>query len=411
MSSVANLTESLLSGASYDVLDIFYSEVPRCIGGRGRKKRPAVRTAAGYINPACPGGFPTRQYSGQRSEEKALECYQRSCRRTRQQIRTFFDAHIRGRSARFVTLTFAELPQSDAAARRSLSACFSRLSEREGHKIEWLAVPEYGSENGRLHYHCLASFGFYSNEEFAAAFWKNGFVKIERVKALRGQTKENAPLDYVLKYIGKDFGKTKPYKRRWLHSRGGTRQKLTVNLMVSSAEVMPYLSQLSAHGWLLNRRRRFENTAIGCVQCWQLIRRKKIDGFDLPFGSWFCYFASLKTIRGYNLFAESRRVEIARAAEPEPLPPGLDWLKSEEVVSLYYTFICDARRYMRLRDYYFSLIWKEWEKIRHEVIMQGGSLPVMYERLCRERRIESFEEFLLKTFYAHIPISSSRRAV
>lgn len=117
-------------------------------------------------------------------------------------------------SAHFVTLTYDRhnLKLADyTLQKRDLQLFFKRLRKRlEPVKVRYYAVGEYGSNNGRPHYHAII---FNANEQSIRNSWVN--PKTQRPMGIVhvGQVNESSIM-YALKYViqrEESYQKTKPF--------------------------------------------------------------------------------------------------------------------------------------------------------------------------------------------------------
>ena len=98
-----------------------------------------------------------------------------SLARTRRQVRRWCTHH---RASRLATLTFATEP-ADLDAGWSLVEDFRRRLSAAG-IAQPLIVPEWGSKNGRLHFHCAMP--TFVPKDRLAKLWGHGFVDVRRLR-------------------------------------------------------------------------------------------------------------------------------------------------------------------------------------------------------------------------------------
>jgi len=159
-------------------------------------------------------GMPTAS-----SDSVQLDCFRElaktNCRarfslqRTRTKIRRLINANPD--FDKFLTLTFAENLQDIKIANRQFSLFIERLNYVYPN-TKHLAVIEF-QKRGAVHYHMLSNLG-YVNASKISDIWKNGFVKINKIKNV-----DNVGA-YVCKYLQKEVfeGKMKN-KKKYFTSR------------------------------------------------------------------------------------------------------------------------------------------------------------------------------------------------
>lgn len=405
MGITANMTEKVRYTKKYQIVDITYTSAPRNIGGRsGREQEQAKVTKKQRNSPQA--AFERGEISAELCAKiKHEESVARSIRNTKQKIREFYDNHLLGEKVRFFTLTFKNEPELNRKTADLLHFCFAAVGAAEGHKVMWLAVPEYGEKNGRLHFHVLANTNYYTNEEFARRFWQHGFVRMKRIKTLAGQNKKNAPVEYILKYIGKDITDKQKYKKRVYVSKAPKVAVHTSNHTVRHSQTTGFVAQLKSIGFKMNRSKIFETADVGLVCKWQLIRPISEAVEDLPHGSFYSYFQNIKKEPGYQLFDEPQRVTLSRENLAEEFPETESWLDTPAVRSLYFQAIGTRWRYRRLQKAYYADVRDVRMAIEHQLKDYDFDFAPARERLLRENVIESFEDFLLKIFYSYEPES------
>jgi len=143
-----------------------------------------------------------------------LDCFQElaknNCRarfslqRTRTKIRRAINANPD--FDKFLTLTFAENLQDIKKANRHFSLFIERLNYAYPN-TKHLAVIEF-QKRGAVHYHMLSNLGYVPASKISE-IWKNGFVKINKIKNV-----DNVGA-YVCKYLQKEVfeGKMKNKKK------------------------------------------------------------------------------------------------------------------------------------------------------------------------------------------------------
>ncbi len=148
------------------------------------------------------------------SEHLQLDCFKEiaktkerarfSLQRTRTKIRRAVNAN--SDLNKFLTLTFADNVQDVKFANREFSRFIMRLNYQYPN-TKHLAVIEF-QKRGAVHYHMLTNLGYVKTSAIAN-IWKNGFVKINKIKNV-----DNVGA-YVCKYLGKEmfYGKMKNKKK------------------------------------------------------------------------------------------------------------------------------------------------------------------------------------------------------
>lgn len=102
----------------------------------------------------------------------------------------------------FVTLTYKDEPNEFEPDH--LRVLFKQLRRRRG-PFRYLAVGERGKASGRRHYH-VALFGVSMAESFAVReCWVHGFVDVGELNSRSSA--------YLVKYLLKDYGDEKPFRR------------------------------------------------------------------------------------------------------------------------------------------------------------------------------------------------------
>lgn len=105
------------------------------------------------------------------------------------------------KQASFLTLTYAEecLPFNKSVSKDELQRFFKRLRKNTGEKMKYFACGEYGSKNGRPHYHILLYFNEIEDVQKAVEKnWTFGNVKTGTVT--------ESSIRYVLNYLNKKGG-------------------------------------------------------------------------------------------------------------------------------------------------------------------------------------------------------------
>jgi hypothetical protein len=126
-----------------------------------------------------------------------------SLARTRRQVRRWCTAH---KATRLATLTFADEPDLDGGWEQIED--FRRALDAAGIP-QPLIVPQYGSEVGRLHFHCAMP--TYVPKHQLERLWPHGFVDVRRISArskqggrkLGGREQARIAACYVSAYVTK----------------------------------------------------------------------------------------------------------------------------------------------------------------------------------------------------------------
>lgn len=118
-----------------------------------------------------------------------------SITRTRNSVRRLVLANFDNNS-KFITLTFAENVQELESANKEFKKFIQRMRRRYG-DFKYLAVIEF-QKRGAVHYHMICDLPYVKNKELAE-MWRNGFVKINRIKHV-----DNVGA-YIVKYMTKDL--------------------------------------------------------------------------------------------------------------------------------------------------------------------------------------------------------------
>lgn len=115
--------------------------------------------------------------------------------------RMMLELHCHAASC-FVTLTYKDEPNEFEPDH--LRVLFKQLRRRRG-PFRYLAVGERGKASGRRHYH-VALFGVSMAESFAVReCWVHGFVDVGELNSRSSA--------YLVKYLLKDYGDEKPFRR------------------------------------------------------------------------------------------------------------------------------------------------------------------------------------------------------
>lgn len=111
---------------------------------------------------------------------------------------------------KFVTFTFAKNMTDRVRANKEWDCFIKRLNRYLGYMVKYVVVPER-QKRGAIHYHAVFFNLDYISVNRLADIWRNGFIKINRVKRV-----DNVGL-YMSKYMGKDISDNEG-KRRYFCS-------------------------------------------------------------------------------------------------------------------------------------------------------------------------------------------------
>jgi hypothetical protein len=143
-----------------------------------------------------------------------------SVKRTRDGIRRIINCNLQ--LIKFFTLTFKDQTTDIKKANERFNLFTQRMKDRYK-EFEYLSIPEfqkdtdyYGNpkpDGGAVHYHLLCNLRYAKSKELEK-IWKNGFIKIKRIK-------EGSNLGaYVCKYLQKEmFDKRMFHKKKYFYSR------------------------------------------------------------------------------------------------------------------------------------------------------------------------------------------------
>jgi hypothetical protein len=123
---------------------------------------------------------------------------------------------------RFGTLTFRDEPSTLTAGWALLEGFRRRLYDHLGQAVPMLVVPEWGSLNGRLHFHLALP--VYVEQKKLEAIWGHGIVDIRKIHA-PGGAREAArkAAAYLAGYAKKGFTDSErrgPDRRRYSTTKG-----------------------------------------------------------------------------------------------------------------------------------------------------------------------------------------------
>jgi hypothetical protein len=402
------LSERIYFSDNHEHIELFYSSSRRPVGGKKGKKTASPKKEQKEI---ITNAAETIAFSASSDTEGTAEALvkkkrskEESLARTKRDMTRFLNSRLYGHHIRFITLTYAAAPESEKQARKDLYSCMDRFSLCVGRKVQWMAVPEHGSENGRFHWHVLLNSSYVRNEVFQKQFWKLGFVKVEKVKSKKNHTQAQSALHYMMKYISKDLEAGKAWRHRWFHSRGDKKKTVTSGHVLTKSEYKEFLLHLGAFGFVCDSVQTWTDIDFGFCEKRHFIRRLSQRNSERNVLSYFSEMKNLKTDINYYGFAVSGKIEELSRGECEDFPALREWLANDTVKQIYYETIGTAERYLRLQDWYYRKLHAAWEPIRTECIANGVYLPQAYKELVASGKIESFEEFLAHYSYFYEPI-------
>jgi hypothetical protein len=167
---------------------------------------------------------------GKRGEALDPEASERSSlARTRRQVRRWCTHH---RATRLATLTFATEPADLDAGWLAIEQFRRRLDDAG--IAQPLIVPEWGSQNGRLHFH--AALPKYVPKEQLAKLWGHGFVDVRRLRPRGGpgrpaqsaRSMARICAGYVAGYVSKGAGGASTHAGPGMNRRRYSIPKATV---------------------------------------------------------------------------------------------------------------------------------------------------------------------------------------
>lgn len=401
------LSERIYCSDNHEHIELFYSSSSRPVGGKKGKKRTSSKKESKEIitNAKKTIAFSASSDTAGTAEAlaKKKRSQEESLARTKRDMVRFLNSRLYGHHIRFITLTYAKAPESEKQARKDLYSCMDRFSLCVGRKVQWMAVPEHGSENGRFHWHVLLNSSYVRNEVFQKQFWKLGFVKVAKVKKKKNHTQAQSALHYMMKYISKDLEAGKAWKHRWFHSRGDKRVNITTGHMLSASEYKEYLLHLGASGFVCESVQNWTDEEFGFCEKRHFVRRlsERHNGRNVL--SYFTKMKNLKADINYYGFAVSGKIEELAKGECEDFPVFREWLVNDTVKQIYYESIGSAERYLWLQDWYHKQLYKVWEPVRLSYIEKGLHLPQAYPEIVASGEIEPFAEFLATYSYFYEP--------
>lgn len=358
-----NLNERFYQSDFHDHIELFYSAAKRKVGGNtGRRTQSKKSESSTYKT----NKEQTIVFHNGKSSENAInflikkkESQERSLRRTRAEMTRFYNTRLYGHHVRFVTLTYAEAPQSEKEARNDLYTCIDRLSKATGKTIHWLAVPEHGSKNGRFHWHLLLNCSYIRNEEFQSQYWRKGFVKLERVKNKKGYTPDEAALFYIMKYIQKDFAESGTWKHRYFRSRG---HKVTQHINAyecHTADFEKFCNYVETQRFILIKKESWKDLELGlCIRC-HYVRRKEDHIFRVGIHSFFLDFRLLFVSPDSYNFVALPELDKYDVAELEDFPVPLSLVATPAIKKKFYDKAFSTEEWLHMLKMWWHLKYGE----------------------------------------------------
>ncbi|MFI3257382.1 MAG: hypothetical protein R3Y36_03690 [Spirochaetales bacterium] len=141
------------------------------------------------------------------------------------------------RQLKFLTLTFAKKPSNFQEALDKLNGWGKFMNTKfnreyrlaNGDRVkqfEYIAIPELGEKNGRLHFHLIAIVPFINLRRHPNCYWKWGNADIKLIKNKRNLQKAVVVAKYVAKYMTKDAKKISGQKMLYYSTKGWQRDVL-----------------------------------------------------------------------------------------------------------------------------------------------------------------------------------------
>ena len=409
------LSERIYFSDNHEHIELFYSHFRRPVGGKKGKKTTSSKKEQKEI---ITNAEKTIAFSASSDTEgtgealaKKKRSQEESLARTKRDMTRFLNSRLFGHHIRFITLTYAAAPESEKQARKDLYSCMDRFSLCVGRKVQWMAVPEHGSENGRFHWHVLLNSHYVRNEVFQKQYWKLGFVKVEKVKSKKNHTQAQSALHYMMKYISKDLEAGNAWRHRWFHSRGDKRKTVTSGHVLSDSEYKEFLLHLGAFGFVCDSVQTWHDVDFGFCEKRHFTRRLSQRNSERNVLSYFAEMKNLKADINYYGFAVSGKIEELAKGECDDFPALRDWMVNDTVKQIYYETIRSAERYLWLQDWYYRQLYKIWIPVRLSYIEKGMQLPQAYPELVSSGKIESFAQYLCTYSYFYEPIYLNEKEI
>lgn len=127
---------------------------------------------------------------------------------------------LRGKSTRFVTLTYADqeraLPKNHAEHMQDIARFIRRINDRYG-KQRYVYVTEL-TKKGAVHFHVLLFNMPYNNRNEIKELWGMGWIDIKKVGL--GKKSVSKTADYIANYVGKDTDNADKFQKCYRVSEG-----------------------------------------------------------------------------------------------------------------------------------------------------------------------------------------------
>ena len=140
----------------------------------------------------------------------------------------------------FLTFTFRENVQDIAYANKEFLLAMKRLDYEVGHKLRYIAVPEF-QERGAIHYHCIFFNLPFVDIKIIVKIWRHGTqVDIKPINKVKGT------YHYLIKYLDKSFSDPRcKNKKRYLHSLENRTE-----IIYNQDTALSIFSKLDAKNWM-----------------------------------------------------------------------------------------------------------------------------------------------------------------
>lgn len=397
---LCNLNERVYQSDFHDHIELFYSAKRRRIGGSKRKQRTSKKSESKDLKT---NKQQTIIFSNGMSSKKLddllikkAESQERSLRRTRAEMTRFYNTRLYGHHVRFITLTYAEAPESEKQARNDLYQCIDRLSKATGKTIHWLAVPEHGSKNGRFHWHVLLNCSYIRNEYFQNTYWKKGFVKLERVKKKKGYGMDEAALFYIMKYIQKDFADSGTWKHRYFRSRGHKVTQYINAYECHTSDFERFCEYTRSHGFLVAKKESWKDEELGlCVRC-HLVRKKEGAFPDDDIISFYWDYKKLYLSPDSYDFISLPDLDEYADADCDDLPAWTSLVFTPALKKKFYDKALSPEHWLRFTKVWWHL--KYGEKRERTLCDFGGDdgKVTVVDSYSNMKTEDTFEEHLFK---------------
>lgn len=404
--ALANLTEKLYDNPNYFIRECMYSTQKRCVGGkkkRAKSKKPLEEINAfekERVNAYKELGIPLPETilkkGDKMSKQKPTESQLRSVRKTKQLMKEYYHAFFFGTDCRFVTLTFDKLPSDFTRASVYVGKCFERLKRDGFSDGNYIAVPEYGTKEGRLHFHCIVKMKYMSNEDFAEKYWRHGFVKIEKIKREKDDPMGAKAVNYVLKYITADITMRYPNARRWLHPRGFMPKIKRTSAETSFAAYREAIHYLKSTNWKCIKKECFKSEKFGVVYKSMWVKRKRGNKNEEQPDSIVIYLDHLFFNEDYRMIL----LDGSNLGESKQ-----DWALTHTDWREYYTDLTEyIYRYRNPGSAFFEECVRKYDERLANKMQELTQLPIYkttgtpysYKQLCEAGLLQSFDDFLIE---------------